>query len=388
MMSITEIVQTAGWRKFMAKLYGFGASVVLIGALFKLQHWSGASEMLIVGMSVEAIIFFFSAFEPVHEELDWSVVYPELAGVEEDPDEARERNRARREALGGGMPEHPQRDIRNTAPGTPVEHAADPGPEEPEDSPPSSADTRTPGTSGGGNGQPVGGGSMTKFNQMLENAEITPELFDQLGDGLKRFSETAQGLNNVANASLATDEYLNNVQAASESVNLLTESYSKSKEALNQSIDQLSNIYQASADSIQQSEQYTSSQMQQGGKYMGDKMKASGDNLASAYNEMSAQIQSNLTQGSSDFNAKLEDLNKNLAALNSAYELELKVSNDHTQTTKGLYEEMDQMLHELKDSMGETKKYKEEISKLNQNLAELNMVYGNMLSAVSVMSNS
>ena len=103
---------------------------------------------------------------------------------------------------------------------------------------------------------------------------------------------------------------------------------------------------------------------------------------------VAAFFASPLTQGSSDFNAKLEALNKNLAALNSAYELELKASNEHTQTTKGLYEEMDHMLHDLKDSMEETKKYKEEISKLNQNLAELNMVYGNMLSAVSVMSNS
>src|SRR6056297_2724139 len=187
MMSISEIVQTAGWRKFMAKLYGLGASIVLIGALFKLQHWSGAGTMLIIGMSTEAVIFFFSAFEPVQEEVDWSIVYPELAGVEEDPDEARERNRARREAM-----------ENNPGEGT-----------------------------GGGNGQPAGGGgrSLTKFDEMMENAEITPELFDKLGDGLKRFNETAQNLNNVASASVATEEYVNNMQAASESVNLLTESY-------------------------------------------------------------------------------------------------------------------------------------------------------------------
>ena len=99
MMRISELVQTAGWRKFMAKLYGWGASVVLVGALAKLQHWPWAGVALIVGMSTEAIIFFFSAFEPVSEEVDWSIVYPELAGIEEDPEEARERNRARRQAM-------------------------------------------------------------------------------------------------------------------------------------------------------------------------------------------------------------------------------------------------------------------------------------------------
>lgn len=67
------------WKQFMAKLYGIGASVVIIGALFKIEHWPMASALLIVGLSTEAVIFFFSAFEPPHEEPDWSLVYPELA---------------------------------------------------------------------------------------------------------------------------------------------------------------------------------------------------------------------------------------------------------------------------------------------------------------------
>ena len=52
----------------MAKLYGIGAAVVIVGALFKIQHWPMASLLLIVGLTTEAIIFFFSAFEPPHEE--------------------------------------------------------------------------------------------------------------------------------------------------------------------------------------------------------------------------------------------------------------------------------------------------------------------------------
>lgn len=60
--------------------YGMGAAVVIIGALFKIQHWPGASLMLIVGLSVEALIFALSAFDKPDSELDWSLVYPELAG--------------------------------------------------------------------------------------------------------------------------------------------------------------------------------------------------------------------------------------------------------------------------------------------------------------------
>ena len=82
-------------KKAMNFAYGMGAAVVIIGALFKLMHWPGASLMLIIGLGTEALIFGLSAFDPVDKELDWSLVYPELAGGEakergkkEDPKEA------------------------------------------------------------------------------------------------------------------------------------------------------------------------------------------------------------------------------------------------------------------------------------------------------------
>lgn len=69
-------------EKQMAFLYGMGAAVVIIGALFKLMHWPGASLMLIVGLTTEALIFGLSAFEPIPHKIDWTLVYPELAGGE------------------------------------------------------------------------------------------------------------------------------------------------------------------------------------------------------------------------------------------------------------------------------------------------------------------
>jgi gliding motility-associated protein GldL len=74
------MAQSKGYKRFMAMAYGLGAAVVILGALFKLMHWPGASAMLIVGLSAEAIIFALSAFEPLGEDLDWSLVYPELSG--------------------------------------------------------------------------------------------------------------------------------------------------------------------------------------------------------------------------------------------------------------------------------------------------------------------
>ena len=84
-------------KKMFNMAYGLGASVVIIGALFKLTHYSigplTGNVMLAIGLITEAIIFAISAFEPVDEDLDWSLVYPELAGGnlrDKDKAEARE----------------------------------------------------------------------------------------------------------------------------------------------------------------------------------------------------------------------------------------------------------------------------------------------------------
>ncbi|WP_439152850.1 gliding motility protein GldL [Winogradskyella sp.] len=61
-------------------IYGLGAAIVIVGALFKIQHWPYGSEILTLGMIVEALVFTYSAFEKQQSELDWSLVYPELAG--------------------------------------------------------------------------------------------------------------------------------------------------------------------------------------------------------------------------------------------------------------------------------------------------------------------
>ena len=67
-------------KRVMEFTYGMGAAVVIVGALFKIQHWPGASEFLIVGLLTEAGIFALSAFETAPDDIDWSLVYPELAG--------------------------------------------------------------------------------------------------------------------------------------------------------------------------------------------------------------------------------------------------------------------------------------------------------------------
>src|SRR5210317_1857626 len=173
-MGITELVQSSGWKSFTAKLYGFGASIVMVGALFKIMHWTGAGVALTVGLLTEAVIFFFSAFEPLHEELDWTLVYPELAGMT-DPDELDEY---KDEVLAGR------------------------------------------------------GVTLERFDDLFNQADIRPETIQKLGDGLNTLSNTASNLSDISAASMATQQYAENVQKAAENVGSLTNNYSASTDKL------------------------------------------------------------------------------------------------------------------------------------------------------------
>jgi gliding motility-associated protein GldL len=165
------------WKKFMAKLYGIGAAIVIVGAMFKIQHWPGAGAMLVGGLSIEAIIFFFSAFEPAHEEPKWELVYPELAQHSADHSEEEHE-----------LDEH-------------VEAGSD---------------------------LPI----TEQLDNMLEEAKIGPELIESLGVGLRSLSDNANKLSNISDASVATNEYVSSVRSAASNVSQLSESYSKASESL------------------------------------------------------------------------------------------------------------------------------------------------------------
>jgi gliding motility-associated protein GldL len=291
-MSLAELVQSSGWKNFIAKLYGLGASVVIIGALFKIQHWPFAGTMLTIGLCTEAVIFFFSAFEPLHEEVDWSLVYPELAGI---PEEA------------GELPAHGGK-----------HHG---------------------GFQIGGGGGGAGSAALAKFDEMLEKAEITPDLFQKLGVGMKKLGEATANMNAMGDVSAASTKYINTIKNADDSLGKLADSYQSTTKVINETGSNYKNI----ADSL--------SVIEMGGK---------------SYQE------------------QLESLNKNLSALNAAYELQLKGTSSNVKESDALYKGIQGLMKDLTESAGDTKKYRDQITKLNDNLTALNNVYGNMLAAMNV----
>jgi gliding motility-associated protein GldL len=76
------MAQSKSRKKMFNMVYGLGAAVVILGALFKIAHFPGGTMVLTIGMVVEALVFAVSAFEPVEEDYDWTKVYPELVGGE------------------------------------------------------------------------------------------------------------------------------------------------------------------------------------------------------------------------------------------------------------------------------------------------------------------
>jgi gliding motility-associated protein GldL len=292
-MSLAELVQSSGWKNFIAKLYGLGASVVIIGALFKIQHWPLAGTMLTIGLLTEAVIFFFSAFEPLHEEVDWSLVYPELAGIPEDETPELASHGGKYHGGGGG----------------------------------------------GGIGGGVGSVALAKFDEMLEKSEISPDLFQKLGVGMKKLSESTANMNTMGDVSAASSRYMSTINTANESLGKLTDSYQATTKIMNDT----SSSYRTMADSL--------SVIEVGGK---------------------------------SYQQQLESLNKNLSALNAVYELQRKGADEHLKESDTLYKGIQGLMKDLSESAGDTKKYREQITKLNDNLSALNNVYGNMLSAMNV----
>jgi gliding motility-associated protein GldL len=390
-LNISEIVQGSAWKNFMKYLYGWGAALVLLGALFKLMYWPGAGTMLTIGMSVEVVIFFFSAFEPIHDEVDWTLVYPELAGMS---DEEELRKYRKGSGMGGGLDPDDIKEIITSimaagVSGTPAQV---------------------------GTGAAGSAGTMIfsdKFNKMLENAEIGPELFEKLNKGLNKLSDTTAKLSDISDATTATNKFTENIKKASNSVESFSESYQNSGQVLNESVNILSESFQKTAGTVSETGQNfmggveqsvtqlkenlskageaVSNRIVQSGNEVANQISTAATNLTSTYMQMAESMKANseiISSGSSGYQGHLEKLNKNMAALNAAHELHLQGTSVKLKESEAVYSGVEGMMKKLKASIEETERYAESVAKLNQNIAALNNVYGNMLSAMNVPTNN
>ena len=291
-MNLGELFKTKRWKTFMGYVYGWGAAVVMVGALFKLEHWEYSSELLTVGLLTEAFIFFLSAFEPPINIPEWDKVYPEL-NEDYELEEVKEL-RANNKSNG--------------------------------------------------------------LETLFGSSELTPELMDRVGKGLAELSNTAKGISDISSATLATDMYVKNLGSASESMSSFAQINNKANESINSSVNtlidsysvaatqlaetgkNLSVVYQKSSDVISNElENIGSSSKQYSGNL--ERLNKNLDSLNSnfenqledtqnqfkanqKFNQDLAEMNSILTSSVDElkkYKENAESLNKNLEALNTIY---------------------------------------------------------------------
>jgi gliding motility-associated protein GldL len=278
-----SFLERKGVKRIIAMAYGLGASVVIAGALFKLMHWTGAGTMLIFGMSVEALIFVISAFEPLPKEYHWDTVFPELSDSNAIPDNH------------NVLPQRAQ----------------------------------------------SGGGGGVNFDLNVDSATT-----DELKENIRKFSNSMNQMSGFSNLAGAASDLARTMYSASDSI-----------VAVGESAGALSDSYSKGSMIIQQ---------------VNEQSKAGLEQIYSGYEY---------------YRGQLETLGRTMGALNSSYELYLqeakKVQNDYYV----LHNEIQQLAGNINISISETGKLGAEMTSLNNNVANLNSIYGSMLTAVNSVLN-
>lgn len=252
-------------------IFAFFAAVVILGALFKIRHWPAADFMITLGLGAEVVVFLVMALMvPPPEEPHWQRYFPDINV-------------------------HPDIDP-NFKP--------------------------TPLVLPGDNGNPA----LTKLEDMLDAADITPTSLERLSDNFKKLGTTADKMSDVSDAINATNDYAAKTREAAVAL---------------------------------------------------DDMKSAYVGASSTVKEFSAAA-----EGSRQFHEQVQVLTKNLSSLNTIYELELQDTNNHLKAMNKFYNNLVQASDAMSGSVEDAKKAHDQIATLAGNLGRLNQIYGNMLSAM------
>lgn len=257
-------------EKIVNVIASFAAAVVIFGALAKILHWNNANEWLMLGMLTEVGIFIMYGVLYLtmksSADYNWERVYPELS-----------------KDFAGELPK------RSTA-------------------------------------STSGAGLTAKMDEMLANAKVTPDIFDNLGKGMKSLTDTVSKIGNITDATIATNDYAKNVRTAAGTMTEMNKSY-------------------------------------------GVTMNAMGE-------------MANASQDAKEYRVQFQKVTQNMGALNAVYELELQDTNKHLKAMNSFYGNLTTAMENMSDASKDTQQFKQELSKLTTNLTSLNNVYGSMLSAM------
>ena len=255
------------WDKLVPTIYSAGAAVVILGALAKIQHWDFGGPLLTAGLGTEVLIFLLYALQTLTQstdkEPDWTRVYPELADDYSGP------------AIS-----------RSSAPSN----------------------------------------ITAKLDNMLDNAKLSPEVFDSLGKGFRNLSETVGKISDLTDATVATNDYARNVKTASTAISDMNKSYGVAITAMTSMAD--------------------------------------------------------ATKDAQSYRDQFQQITKNMGALNAVYELELQDTTKHLKAMNAFYGNLTAAMENMADATKESQVFKSEMARLTNNISSLNGIYGNMLTAM------
>lgn len=277
MGSISLFFETKQGKYIKNLIIGVGAGVVLLGALFKLQHWPGAGLMLTIGMCTEAFIFCLLGLLPPHKDYYWERYYPNL---DENPHV---------EAYKKGVKFKP-----------PVSAL----------------------------GEASGGGSnaTASLDKMLDDANINAPNLKRLNDNFQRFGQTVEQMKDITDVTAATGMYSQSAREAADA------------------LGQMKDTFVGAASTMQ------------------------------SFN--------NAADSTAQFHQQVQVLSRNLGSLNQIYEVELQDANNHLKAMNKFYSNLVNASDAMASSASDAVAAKEQIATLSKNLAQLNNIYGNMLSAM------
>ncbi len=251
----------------MGYLYGWGAAVVMVGAYFKLTHIQGADFMLALGLGIEAVIFFMSAFEPQHIEYAWDNVFVEFQ------DDWDGKTRTQFATTGGG------------AAGKPISTDAE----------------------------------EAMLSKMFEKMNVSEDTFKKLGRGIDRLAENAGQMADISNAMAATTNYANAMDRATKSIADFSNAYVQTNQKLSDSLGKLdfsaldANTIRKVATSMQSLNSIYELQLQ-GAEQTSAASKALTETMNKYMDNLNAS-----SQNASQLNQQLTQLSQRLTALNGVY---------------------------------------------------------------------
>lgn len=302
-------------------LISWGASIVIIGLMFKILHWKNGEILIAFALVTESILFFILGFQAESTDPDWTRIYPEL-----------------------------DEDYKGDLPSSSIQKPAE---------------------------------AAAVLDKMMADAKIGPELIQSLGTGLRTFGEKVSTISTMADASLATNEFTGKLKTASNSFDNLSKSFDNASENLVEMAksgvdsrsyhEQLNNM----AKNLSALNAVYELELQDSSSYL--------KSMNKFYQSLSLTMHNfnESTDDSKTFKEEVGKLAKKLSELNTVYELELKESNSHRESMNKFNQNLSFTMQNFNESMDDSKTFKEEVGKLAKNLSSLNAIYGNMLTAMN-----